>query len=165
MIAWTMDRIIRRQSRFNVYVRVHMCIMRKNIDGHKKKNWTFSFDFWAYFCYALFFQWTTIETKNEKALEVNVNSDANTILAPIGRSTWLCTITHNNNKNWSHRRCRTTPKKLKSFQSSIQSSPTPLLPPPPSAPPPLPVHCCAHCFRYIVALSKLKHTHSIEPSG
>lgn len=54
LIAWTMDRIIRRQSRFNVYVRVHMCIMRKNIDGHKKKNWTFSFDFWAYFCYALF---------------------------------------------------------------------------------------------------------------
>ena len=32
------------------------------------------------------------------ALEVNVNSDANTIPAPIGRSTWLCTITHNNNK-------------------------------------------------------------------
>lgn len=31
-------------------------------------------------------------------------TESNTILAPFGRSTWLCTITYNNNKNWSYRR-------------------------------------------------------------
>lgn len=120
-----MDRLkcnIRREkSHFSVFVHVRACVRVYECNA-EKYWWTqkekLDLFFWFFkhiFLLCSFFQRTTIETKNEKALKVHVNSDANTILAPIGRSTWLCTITHNNNKNWSHRRCSSNTKEAEEF--------------------------------------------------
>lgn len=124
---------------------------RNPFDDCKEKNkirkiWAFSS-----------FQWTTIEMKMKRsfiALEYEQRQQQhrqqqhhcrieNTILAPFGRSTWLCTIAYNNNKkNWSYRltvvMCCVVVVHGSIFNSNKQS--------------PLPPPLLAHCVRLLALL-------------
>lgn len=71
----------------------------------RRKNWSFFSHLLLYFSQKESFflpNEQTIETKMKRPSSMNWWTlrlrDANTILAPIGRSTWLCTITNNNSR-------------------------------------------------------------------
>lgn len=103
-VLWTMvfkkknGNIIRMQSRLLYVCGKYWWTPKRKKE--ERKIGPFFFLVFFVWCWHLFFQWTNNWKMKRPfgALEVNVNSVWNTIPAPIGRSTWLCTITHNNNK-------------------------------------------------------------------